>query len=78
MARTPAGQDAVRFQQRVDGVPVVGAEAVVSLRPDRELGSALATLSTAARAATPLVAEPAAAGTARDVAARAAGVPAGA
>ena len=40
--RTLAGQDVVRFTQQVDGVPVIGGEVVVGLRPDRELGSALA------------------------------------
>lgn len=45
--RTPAGQDLVRFQQEVDGAPVIGGQVVVALRPDRQLGSMLATLSTA-------------------------------
>ncbi|KAA1424784.1 hypothetical protein FE697_002395 [Mumia zhuanghuii] len=41
-----AGQDVVRYQQKVDGVPVLGGEVVVSLRPDRQLGSMLSTAST--------------------------------
>lgn len=42
---TPAvsGQSIVRYQQEVDGIPVIGGETVVSLRPDKELGSILST-----------------------------------
>lgn len=43
---TPSGQEAVRFQQEVDGAPVIGGQVVVGLRPDHQLGSMLATLST--------------------------------
>ena len=74
--RTLAGQDVVRFTQQVDGVPVIGGEVVVGLRPDRELGSALATVSTKARVAPTLVAEKDAAATARALTARSSGVPA--
>ncbi|RYB91796.1 hypothetical protein EUA93_16810 [Nocardioides oleivorans] len=42
---TVSGQDVVRFQQEVDGAPVIGGQVVVSLRPDRQLGSVLSTLS---------------------------------
>ncbi|WP_395658712.1 M4 family metallopeptidase [Nocardioides sp.] len=77
VARSVADQDVVRFQQRVDGVPVIGGEVVVGLRPDRELGSVLATVSAETSAAEPVVGEGAAAATARTAAAKAAGVPAG-
>ncbi len=34
-----SGQQVVRYQQEVDGLPVIGGETVVSVRPDKELGS---------------------------------------
>ena len=74
-SRTVAGQDSVRFAQEVDGVPVIGGEVVVVLRPDRELASALATVSSRAVVATTAVSQAAAAATARAVAARSAEVP---
>ena len=37
--------DTVRYQQRVDGVPVLGGQVVMSLREDRELSSVLARMS---------------------------------
>ncbi|WP_395691639.1 M4 family metallopeptidase [Nocardioides sp.] len=76
VTRTVAGQDSVRFAQQVDGVPVVGGEVVVGLRDDRELGSALATVSHQEQAAAPVVSERAASATARALTARASGVPA--
>lgn len=72
---TVAGTHAVRFGQQVDGVPVVGGEVVVGLRPGRVLGSAHATVATQARPAVPQVGEARASRTARIVAARSAGVP---
>ncbi|CUR54746.1 putative Thermolysin [metagenome] len=48
---TVSGQDVVRYRQSVAGLPVIGGDLVVTLRPDRELGSLLASLS-----ARPLVA----------------------
>jgi Zn-dependent metalloprotease len=42
--------DVVRYQQEVGGVPVMGGELVVSLRPDRELDSILARTSRATKA----------------------------
>ena len=62
---TVSGQDVVRFAQRVDGLPVIGGEMVVSLRADRELGSMLATLSSATSVAAPAVTRRAAARSAR-------------
>ena len=44
--RSVSGQDVVRFQQHVDSAPVIGGQVVVSLRPDRQLGSMLSTVST--------------------------------
>ena len=46
--RTLTG-DVVRYQQRVSGVPVMGGELVVSLRPDRELDSILARTTAATK-----------------------------
>ncbi|WP_370616961.1 M4 family metallopeptidase [Mumia qirimensis] len=60
-----AGQDVVRYQQKVDGVPVLGGEVVVSLRPDRQLGSVLSTASTASEAPASTVTEREAAAAAR-------------
>lgn len=53
VTRSVTGHDLVRYQQRVGGVPVLGGQVVVDLRPDRELASIVATptRSTAAPAA---------------------------
>jgi len=50
--------DVVRYQQSVAGLPVVGGEVVVSLRPDHELSSILATTSDATSATPAVVSEP--------------------
>ncbi len=44
--RTATGQDAVRYRQEVGGLPVLGGEVVVSLRPGGDLASMLSTMST--------------------------------
>jgi bacillolysin len=44
---TSVGTDVVRFTQRVGGIPVVGGDVVLTLAPDRELVSMLATTSRA-------------------------------
>ena len=71
--RTVSGQDAVRFTQHVGGLPVIGGEMIVNLRPDRELGSMLATLSRTTAVAAPTISRHDAAKTARATAAKAAG-----
>ena len=43
--RTVSGQDTVRFDQTIDGVPVLGGQITLSLSPARELVSAASTLS---------------------------------
>jgi len=63
--RTVSGQDTVRYTQKVGGVPVLGGEVVLSLRPGRELGSMLATVSHASSVARPVVGRSSAAATAR-------------
>lgn len=73
---TVAGTDAVRFAQEVAGVPVIGGEVVVSVRPDRELASAQATVSSRTKVAAPLVGEDDAADQALAAAAKASGAPA--
>ena len=70
---TVSGQDVVRFAQRVGGLPVIGGEMVVSLRADRELGSMLATLSSATSVAAPAVTRRSAAQSARAAAAKTTG-----
>src|SRR4051812_34694271 len=65
--------DAVRYQQRVGGLPVLGGEVVVSLRPDKELDSILARTSDATKVAAAAVSEGAAAATAQASFQRAAG-----
>lgn len=70
---TPSGQEAVRFQQSVDGAPVIGGQVVVSLRPDHQLGSVLATLSPTRSLPAATVDEGDARSTAARAAARAAG-----
>jgi Zn-dependent metalloprotease len=61
LARTDVSEtstgDVVRYQQRVGGLPVVGGEVVVNLRPDRELGSILSTTSDATRVTAAVVAK---------------------
>ncbi|CAM3743531.1 M4 family metallopeptidase [Nocardioides zeicaulis] len=69
---TPSGQEAVRFQQSVDGAPVIGGQVVVSLRPDHQLGSMLATLSRTRALPSATVTESAARTTAARAAARSA------
>lgn len=71
--RAVSGQDVVRFQQRVDGLPVLGADVVVSLKPDRDLASMSAALSSAEQVPTAEISETDAAATARILAARALG-----
>lgn len=46
VARAASGNDVVRYDQYVDGLPVIGGELVVGLRPDRSLASMLGHLST--------------------------------
>jgi hypothetical protein len=46
-ARTASHQHVVRFQQSLGGVPVMGGEVVVAMRPDRQPSSVLAMLSSA-------------------------------
>jgi Zn-dependent metalloprotease len=74
LARTDVSEtstgDVVRYQQRVGGLPVVGGEVVVNLRPDRELGSILSTTSDATRVTAAVVAEADAADAALAVARR--------
>ncbi len=52
--------DVVRYQQYVDGVPVLGGETVVSLRPDRQLDSIRAETTRATSVLPPAVSENAA------------------
>ncbi len=73
---TVSGQDVVRFTQQVGGVPVIGGEVVLSLRPDRELGSMLATLSDLREVDAAAVSEASALATAQEAAGRTLGVPA--
>lgn len=61
----PSGNDVVRYQQQVDGIPVLGGEVVVNVRADRSLASILGDLSTAESVAGPEVGASAAAGLAR-------------
>ncbi|MGH1561423.1 hypothetical protein [Mumia sp. DW29H23] len=65
--RNAAGQDVVRYRQEIDGVPVLGGELAVSLRPDRQLGSILSTASAATRRSAVTVTEATASATARAV-----------
>jgi len=71
--RAVSGQDVVRFQQRVDDVPVLGGDVVVSLTGGRDLASMSAGLSSVEQVADPRVPEAAAADAARALAARAIG-----
>lgn len=75
--RAPSGNDVVRYQQVVAGLPVLGGEVVVNVRPDRSLASMLGDLSPAAPVAAARVAEPAAAALARARAAKTSGTPLG-
>lgn len=63
--RATATGDVVRYQQRVDSVPVLGGQVVVSLGADRELSSILADTSNATRVGAATVGEAAAEATAR-------------
>ncbi len=45
MTRSVTGHHLVRYHQQVDGVPVLGGGVVVNTRPNRELGSMLATVT---------------------------------
>lgn len=63
--RTAAGTHVVRFQQEVGGLPVVGAEVVVTLAPDRDLVSVLSTASASTPSPAARVDEATAAATAR-------------
>jgi hypothetical protein len=74
---TFAGQDVVRFNQRIGGLPVLGAQLVVSLLPDLQLSSMLSTLSEWARVSPAQVSQGAAARSARAAAARSTGTRAG-
>ncbi len=67
---TVSGQDVVRYTQSVGGVPVIGGEVVLSLRPDRELGSMLTTLSSTREVSPATVSVAAATRTARAAAAK--------
>ena len=57
--------DVVRYQQHVGGLPVMGGELVVSLRPNRELDSILAKTSRATKVSAATVSEAAATATAQ-------------
>jgi bacillolysin len=57
--------DVVRYQQNVGGLPVMGGEFVVSLRPDRELDSILAKTSRAPKVSAAKVTQAAATDTAQ-------------
>lgn len=69
---TVSGNQVVRFSQQVGGLPVIGGEVSVDLRPGNRLGSVLATVSDAATAPAAAVRQAAAARTARRVVAKAA------
>ncbi|MDH2416397.1 M4 family metallopeptidase [Nocardioides sp. CER19] len=69
-AGTVSGQDVVRYDQSVDGVPVLGGQVVLTLGAQRDLTAASASLSTAQSVPAARVAERAAAGAARAVVAR--------
>ncbi len=71
---TASGHDLVRYAQHVGGLPVIGGDVVVNLRPDRELGSLLATMSAETAVSTPAVDESVAARTAQALVARDSGV----
>ncbi|HWI44471.1 MAG TPA: M4 family metallopeptidase [Nocardioides sp.] len=61
---SPAGTDVVRFGQEVGGLPVVAAGSVVTMRPDHELTSVAADLSSATAVQPAVVGETAARATA--------------
>lgn len=65
--RSVAGQTVVRYAQRSGGLPVIGGQVVVSLRPDRQLGSMLATVARPGRTRVARVRERVAARSARAV-----------
>jgi bacillolysin len=65
--------DVVRYQQRVGGVPVMGGELVVSLRPNRELDSILAKTTRTTKVAAAQVSEASARATAQSSFQRSAG-----
>lgn len=73
---TPAG-DVARYQQEVDGVPVLGGQVVVSLRADGELSSVLSRTSDETGVAAALLGEERAADLARSSFVKAAGRGAG-
>lgn len=62
---TSSGNDVVRYQQLVGGVPVLGGEVAVNVRADRSLASLLGHLSTATPSAAPEIAPDDAAARAR-------------
>ena len=64
----------MRYDQEVDGVPVLGGQVVVALRPDRQLGSVLSTTTDATSVPAASVAEADAVATARAAVARRAGL----
>jgi Zn-dependent metalloprotease len=53
--RATSGVDLVRFQQEVDGVPVLGGDVVLGLGPDRDLRSLSADVAREARVTPPSV-----------------------
>lgn len=55
--RSAAGTDVVRYQQEVDGLPVVGGEVVVTLADDRDLGSLNGNLSAVGQVPAAIVTE---------------------
>ncbi len=71
VSHAPSGHDVVRFQQIVDGVPVVGGQLVSVLDPEASLVSVTGELSRAVRSTSYDIAASAAARTARRATARA-------
>ncbi|MFE7227802.1 M4 family metallopeptidase [Nocardioides sp. NPDC057577] len=55
--RTSAGTDVVRLDQRIDGIPVLGGQMVVTMGPDRALASLASSLSATSTVAEPRISE---------------------
>jgi Zn-dependent metalloprotease len=54
---TSAGNDVVRLDQRVDGIPVLGGQLVVTMGPDRALSSLASSLSATSTVPEPRISE---------------------
>ena len=54
---TATGTDVVRLDQRVDGIPVLGGQLVVTMEPDRALASLASSLSATSTVAEPRISE---------------------